>query len=137
MAHVGEELRFEPQRRQRLVARTRQFMLGLLARRDVGADGDVLIGPPLRVHVWDHGSIGPIITALLLAVLHLTVPHLARLDSLPHFVKETFRVTTAIEYMRELADQFFGLKLADLAEFFVDMGNTPSGVGDARDAVFI
>ena len=59
------------------------LLLGLLAGRDIGADGDVLIGFSALVEKRDDRRVDPVEVAVLGAIPQLAVPHAAVGDGVP------------------------------------------------------
>ena len=111
------------------------LLLGQLALRDVGANGDVLHRHAILADEGHDGGVDPVQAAVLGAVAHLAVPHLAARDGAPQVLEEGARVMAGVDQLVGLADQLAARILRDAAELVVDLGDHATGIGDRHDGV--
>ena len=113
--------------------------LGLdrLAFRDVGADGDVLLGQAVASLQGDDGGVHPVFAALLVAVADFAMPYLALCQALPHGFEHGSGVPSRTDDAVVGAQQFFAAVAADLAKAVVRVADDTRQVGDADDGVLV
>jgi hypothetical protein len=114
-----------------------ELCLGILARRDVGADRDVLGGQAAPVEQRDDGGCHPIQASVFLQVADFAVPDLAAGDGLPHVGEYFGAMDRRFHDAMVAADQFPAGVAADFAELVVGVGDRAGEVGDADDGVLI
>ena len=114
-----------------------QFALGLLALGDVGAQGNVLGGLAVGVGEGHDGGADPVVVAVLLPVLDLAAPDLARLDGAPEVGEKCRGVVVGPDEAMVGPQYFLPAITGDVAEAVVGVGDGAVEIRDADDGVLI
>ena len=112
-----------------------ELLLVGLARSDVGADRDKLLGSAVAPAEGEDGRVDPVAAAVLGPVADFAAPDLAAADGGPERAEEGGRVVPGVDDAVVLAEQLRAGVLGDRAELFVDVGDPPLRVGDRDDRV--
>ena len=113
--------------------RAPELLLGPLPVRDVGANGQVLVGLPVVAEERHDRRVDPVDAPVLGPVADLASPDASARDRLPELPDELLRVVAGVDDAVVLPEQLLAGVLRDLAELVVDVVDDPALVRPRDD----